>query len=356
MPWGYAAAAVGTYIAADSAGSAADTQAGAARDAAGMTQAQFNTINNQQAPYRAAGQQGLYKLQNMLGIGTPESITGLAWPGVGRTSAQIRDASGQLINQKPQGPSSGYIGGFDPMSYGTAGGSSYTGGNLPPPPTKPTWEEFGGTGGAPGWVDPNFDRASFNKAAQAYDIDIRDYADATGLNLADSDPNSLMHRFNANDLNANLAPNWQFALQQGQGATQNMANASGGMLSGNTLKGISDYTLGASGNLYQQAFQNYTGNQTNIYNRLSSIAGLGQTANQATAAAGVPLAQSGANSIMAAGASQAAGTVGRANAISGGLNNAAGWYGVNNMNNPSTTPSTYGTATYPGAGQAETGW
>lgn len=153
----------------------------------------------------------------------------------------------------------------------------------------------------------------------------------TGMNLNQNDPDSFMHRFGASDLNENLAPNWQFALQQGQGAIQNMASSGGGLLSGNALKGISDYTINKSGDLYQQALQNYTGNQTNIFNRLSSIAGLGQTANQATGNAAMTAAGNMGNSMMAAGQAQASGLVGGANALAGGLNNAASWYGINNM-------------------------
>jgi hypothetical protein len=92
---------------------------------------------------------------------------------------------------------------------------------------------------------------------------------------------SLTHTFNADDLKTNLAPNYQWQLEQGLGAATNAGNAAG--FSGNTLKGINDYAQGYAGNAYQQAFNNYTANQSNIYNRLSNVAGLGQTANQTTA-------------------------------------------------------------------------
>lgn len=171
------------------------------------------------------------------------------------------------------------------------------------------------------------------------------------MNLDASDPNSYMHRFGANDLNANLAPNWQFALQQGQGAVQNMANQSGGLLSGNTLKGIADYTVNKSGDLYQNAFQNYTANQTNIFNRLASIAQLGQTANQATGTAATAAGGQMGQSIQNAGAAQAAGIVGGANAISGGANNAGSWYAINNMINSKPKPGNAVSPFYSGTGE-----
>jgi hypothetical protein len=141
------------------------------------------------------------------------------------------------------------------------------------------------------------------------------------------------HQFNAQDLNANMAPNYQFQLEQGQGAIQNAANRQTGLVSGNAMKGLQDYTQNFAGNAYQNAFSNYSANQTNIFNRLSNIAGLGQTANANVGSAGSDISRGIAGSMIGAGQAQAAGTVGSANALSGGLNNAAGWYTVSQLMN-----------------------
>lgn len=150
------------------------------------------------------------------------------------------------------------------------------------------------------------------------------------------------HSFDANDLKSNLAPNYDFQLQQGLGAVRNAGNMQTGLISGNTLRGINDYAQNYAGNAYQQAFNNYNSQQTNIFNRLSNIAGLGQTANQTTANAGTTTAGNVGNAQMAAGAAQAAGTVGQANAISGGLTNAASWFALPkflNYGSGGSTPS-----------------
>lgn len=139
------------------------------------------------------------------------------------------------------------------------------------------------------------------------------------------------HQFDANDLKTNLAPNYDFQLQQGLGATKNAANMQTGLLSGNTLKGINDYAQNYAGNAYQQAFSNYTTNQNNIFNRLSTVAGFGSGANQQSAQVAGALAPGIAQTQVGSGAAQAAGTVGAANAITGGLNNAMGWYTLSNM-------------------------
>lgn len=87
----------------------------------------------------------------------------------------------------------------------------------------------------------------------------------------------LTHQFNASDLQAGLAPNYDFMLQQGQGANRNLANVGGGLLSGNTLQGMQNYTQNYAGNAYQTAFDNYQKQRQNIYGNLSNAAGMGQT-------------------------------------------------------------------------------
>lgn len=139
----------------------------------------------------------------------------------------------------------------------------------------------------------------------------------------------LMHQFDANDLNSSLAPNYQFMLQQGQQANQNAAGVGGGLVGGNALQGLNKWTQDYAQNAYQQAYQNYTANQSNIFNRLSAIAGLGQTANQATSAAGTAAANNAGNYLTSGAAAQAAGQVGVANAVNNGIGNYLGWSYLN---------------------------
>ena len=96
----------------------------------------------------------------------------------------------------------------------------------------------------------------------------------------------LSHQFNAADLAGGLAPNYDFMLQQGQMANQRAANVGGGALSGNTLQGLNKYTQDYAGTAYQNAFQNYQTQRNNIYNNLSNMAGIGQTANKDVLSAG----------------------------------------------------------------------
>jgi len=98
------------------------------------------------------------------------------------------------------------------------------------------------------------------------------------------------NQFNNQDLNAQLAPNYAFQLQQGLGQAQNAANATGGLLSGNTLQGLNTYAQNYAQSAYQNAFNNYQTQRNNIYNNLSNAAGLGQTSNQQLSSLGGQLA------------------------------------------------------------------
>ena len=131
----------------------------------------------------------------------------------------------------------------------------------------------------------------------------------------------LTRQFSPQDLYAGLAPNYNFMLQQGQQANQRQANLGGGLIGGNALRGLEDYTQNYAQNAYQSAFNNFNTQRTGIYNTLANIAGIGQNATNTSA-------QTGQNAVTAAGqlgvgsaAAQAAGNVGAANAVQGGLQN-----------------------------------
>jgi len=131
----------------------------------------------------------------------------------------------------------------------------------------------------------------------------------------------LTHQFNAADLQAGLAPNYDFMLQQGQQANQRAANVGGGALGGNALTGLNQFTQNYAGNAYQNAFNNYQNQRTGIYNSLAGIAGIGQTANTGAGTAGQNFSQGtvGLNTGLAN--AQAASTIGQAQAGAGGLSN-----------------------------------
>lgn len=116
------------------------------------------------------------------------------------------------------------------------------------------------------------------------------------------------------------SPGYNFQMTQGINAIDNSAAARGGIGGGNTLKALDQFGQGLANTDYQQAFNNYTQQQQQLYSFLSG--GVGTGANAAAGLGGFG-AQTGANigsNLIGAGNAQAAGQVGAANAATGGLN------------------------------------
>jgi hypothetical protein len=138
-------------------------------------------------------------------------------------------------------------------------------------------------------------------------------------------------QFTAADLNANLAPNYEFMRQQGLGATAQGANVASPGSNVDLAKTIFAENYAKSG--YQDALTNFRNQQTDIFNRLSGIAGIGQTAQgqaqnlgSSTGTNLANLATGGANAI-------AGGQIGSANAMSNalsGVGNSAMMYALLN--------------------------
>jgi len=94
-------------------------------------------------------------------------------------------------------------------------------------------------------------------------------------------------------------PGYQFRLQQGQDSIQSGAAAQGGLLSGATLKALQNYGQDYASQEYQNAYNRFNADQTNQYNRLSNLVGVGQNAAAQTGNAGLQTGQAIANNTMA---------------------------------------------------------
>ena len=116
-------------------------------------------------------------------------------------------------------------------------------------------------------------------------------------------------------------PSYQFRLQQGQDAIQSSAAAQGGLLSGATLKALQGYGQDMASQEYSNAYNRFNADQTNRYNRLSNIIGMGQNAAAQTGNAGMQTGQAVANNTMAGANSIAAGQVASANNWANTANN-----------------------------------
>ena len=129
----------------------------------------------------------------------------------------------------------------------------------------------------------------------------------------------LTHQYGLEDFTTGMDPGYAFRLQQGQMANQRMANLGGGLIGGNALRGLQDYTQGQASQEYGNAFNRYQTQRGNIYNTLASIAGLGQTSLGQTNQLAGQTAQGVGNAIAGAGSALGAGQVAMGNALSSGL-------------------------------------
>jgi hypothetical protein len=163
---------------------------------------------------------------------------------------------------------------------------------------------------------------------------------------------SLNAPFNANTFKQQ-SPQYQFNLQQGAQGTLNQDSNAQGAESGAALKDLMSFNQGYANNSYNSAFQNYQTQNNNIFNRLNSIATLGSNAGSNSSTGASTFAQGIGNTTSSIGASQAAGTVGAANAITGGLQSGANaFYGQNALNQILSQGST--TKYNPGGGSTIT--
>lgn len=130
-------------------------------------------------------------------------------------------------------------------------------------------------------------------------------------------------------------PGYGFRFDEGLRAIERSASARGMNLSGGILKALTRYGQGTASQEYG-----------NVYNRLSNIAGLGQTGQSLTAQAGMNSANQQGGYLQNIGNSQAAGTLGRASVYGDTLSQLGRLYGQGAFdffgNSGSGTPSDYG--------------
>lgn len=105
----------------------------------------------------------------------------------------------------------------------------------------------------------------------------------------------------------NQDPGYAFRMQEGQKALERSAAARGGLQSGGTLRSLARYGQDYASNEYQNAYNRFNADRDRRFNRLSSIAGAGQTASNQLLNAGSNYAnQIGQNAMGAANAQGAA--------------------------------------------------
>lgn len=137
-------------------------------------------------------------------------------------------------------------------------------------------------------------------------------------------------------------PGYQFRLAEGQKAIERSASARGGLNSTGTMKNLARYSQDFASNEYGNAYNRFNSDRDRRFNRLASLAGIGQTANGQVANAGQNYANQTGQNIIGAGNAQAAGQVGQANAYNQAIGNGTNaWmqYQMINRAFPAQTPA-----------------
>jgi hypothetical protein len=128
-------------------------------------------------------------------------------------------------------------------------------------------------------------------------------------------------------------PSYQFRLDQGTKALERSAAARGGLISGNTGGALQNYGQGLASQEYSNAFNRYQTERNATLEPYMTLAGFGRSANALSAQAGQNYATNAGNMLTSGAAAQAAGGVGMANAVTGGLNQYLSYTGNNNLAN-----------------------
>lgn len=115
-------------------------------------------------------------------------------------------------------------------------------------------------------------------------------------------------------------------IPQGDTSISRMYNSRGGLLSGGTLKALSRYNQDYASSEGNNAFNRFQTNRSNQLQPLQALAGEGQSSTNFVGNAGANNATTIGNNTMQAGNARASGYIGSANAINGGIGQAANWY------------------------------
>jgi putative NIF3 family GTP cyclohydrolase 1 type 2 len=133
-------------------------------------------------------------------------------------------------------------------------------------------------------------------------------------------------------------PGYQFRLSEGEKGINNASAARGSRYSGATLKALARFNSDQASQEYGKAYDRYNNDVSTRFNRLASVAGVGQTATNQTAAAGASAAATTGQAIQDAGTARASGYVGTSNAVNGALGQISNYYTLQSLL-PKTGPA-----------------
>lgn len=168
------------------------------------------------------------------------------------------------------------------------------------------------------------EQEKLDQTAENFDPYLKTGAQANGL--LSSRLNELTAPVTMDQATLEKTPGYQFNLTQGLKAAQNSAAARGLGTSGAAFKGAEKFATGLADSTYQNQFNNAVTNQTNSYNRLLELAGLGETSANNLGVFANKTGQSMGTNIIGAGDAGGAAAVATGNAVANGLKSAGNAY------------------------------
>jgi hypothetical protein len=294
---GVGSAAAGMYGAsqqADAQKDAAETAAGANRAGQQITYNQWLQQQANQQPWLTAGTRGIDALSLAMGLLTPEQLA----QSLSAQNASTFDADAFLAaHPKVTGTS------LDGQPLGKV----ISDWGLTP---YQYYEQYGRNQGMDFTYKPGYGP----EAAGQLTGEGSPYGSLYG---------SLTKPFTSQDFLNNQDPGYGWRKQEGINALAASGAASGNYGSGNMGTALENYGQNLASNEYQNAYNRWNQQQTNLYNRLAGIAGSGQTASNQLGAEGAQAANNMAAYGVGAANALGAGQVGAANAWASGYGNLA---------------------------------
>jgi hypothetical protein len=312
----------------DSAGDAADEQSAASDAAAAEARRQYDITRQDTAPYRNIGTQALNTIGGIYGYDATSDPVGQAtlqnsliqsgsggyggtplnqsdWQAIDRVWGQIRPAAN-----------------FSDINWGAHGGQQFSPeaaqflsqnwGNIRRAGNFGDINWNAGIVGTPGYQQQQITGSPANStvgrptANGGWDNNPLFSGSSTVGAPAAAAPGAPA---SAPDYSAFYkSPDYEFVRNEGIRDIGNSFAARGGSMSGNALKALTEFSSGlASGNFY------------NYLNQQNNLAGLGQTAVNTSANAGVNYAGMTGNALQNAGAARASGVLGQGAALANGI-------------------------------------
>lgn len=294
---------------AQAAQAASATSAASADKATALQQQMFQAQQAAQAPYQAVGSQSINALANLMGVGQPGipasgTVQAANAPYSGMSRDQIRAALLPQYTTTTQAQSQPQTQQANQQVLNAIRGQ------LPKQPlfgnamlrqniAQQVQAQQPQTVVNDAALNARIDQILAQQGQQGAQIQP---SQATGQASPLGDFGSLAKPFSMANYQAD--PGYAFRLSEGMRGLEQSAAARGGLLSGNTLKGIQQYGQGLASQEYQNAYDRYQNNQTLKFNRLASLAGIGQTATNTLGQAGQNYASNAGNIGMSSAANQ----------------------------------------------------